>query len=131
MARDSYCTTDEYEVRYGEVDDVSMLQECLDDCSAVIDMELARHGRAADTSDEGEADRLMRVCRSMANRVMPSATSGVPQGVTQMGVTAGSYSEQFTFQSSYGTPKLIDSERILLGIKGGRVGWAPLGRAAQ
>lgn len=122
MARDSYCTTDEYEVRYGEVDDVSMLQECLDDCSAAIDMELARHGRAADPSDEDMADRLMRVCRSMAYRVMPSGGADVPVGATQATVTAGPYSQSFTLPTSYGTPKMLAPELALLGIGGARIG---------
>ena len=52
--------------------------------------------------------------------------SAVPQGVTQMGVTAGSYSEQYTFQSSYGTAKPLESELKMLGISPGRAGWLPL-----
>lgn len=125
-----FCTVEQYEARFGPVSNQAMLAECLDDASASIRMALSKHEVSWDDPDEDFAYRLMSVCRSMANRLMPAEGSAVPQGVTQMGMTAGSYSEQYTFQSSYGTAKPLSSELSMLGIGGGRIAWAPLGGAS-
>jgi hypothetical protein len=117
-----YATIDQYEARYGTVADEAMLQECLDDCSAVIDAELDRRGVDYADPSESFADRLMRVCRSMANRVMPSDGADIPVGAKQASFTAGPYNQQFTFSTAYGTPKMLPSELALLGIGGGRIG---------
>lgn len=123
----SYATVEQYVARYGSVADVYMLQECLNDCTAAIDAELDRHG--VDYADPSEtlADRLMRACRSMAHRVMPSDDGAeVPVGATQVSRTAGPYSEQFTLATTYDTPKVTDEERKLLGIYGARIGFGAL-----
>lgn len=119
----SYATVEQYETRYGTVSDTGMLQECLDDCTAAINAELSRRG--IDYSDPSEefADRLMRACRSMANRVMPTEGSAdIPVGATQASFTAGPYNQQFTLKTAYGTPKVGDYEKSLLGIAGARIG---------
>lgn len=115
----SYATTAQYIARYGSVTDTAMLQECLDDCSAVIDVELEKRG--IDPYDISSS-RLMRACRSMANRVMPTDGSDIPVGATQASFTAGPYNQQFTLATTYGTPKLLASELAMLGIFGGRIG---------
>lgn len=121
----SYATVEQYEARYGIVADAAMLQECLDDCSVAIDIELERHDiDHADPSPE-YADRLMRACRSMAHRIMPSDTDDdVPVGVTQMSLTTGPYNRQFTFGTTYGTPKVGDEELKLLGISSSGIGFS-------
>lgn len=121
----SYATTAQYVARYGSVSDTSMLQECLDDCTAEIDLQLTKRGMNPDDISDGN---LMRACRSMANRVMPSegADMGdIPVGATQASFTAGPYNQQFTLKVPYGTPKLGDYERGLLGI-GARIGFGRL-----
>lgn len=123
----AFATVEEYEDRYKEVSDTDMLQECLEDCSALIEVELERYG--VDYSDPSEklADRLMRACRQMAHRVMPRDDGvDVPVGATQMSRTAGPYSEQFTLATTYDTPKVTDEERKLLGIYGARIGFGAL-----
>lgn len=124
---ESFATVEQYTARYGDVSDEDVLEECLADASAAVRAACAKAG--VDTSEPSEefADRLMRVCRSVANRIMPEEGDGAMQGVTQMSTTAGPYSQQFTFAASYGTPKLLASELALLGVGGGRVGWARLG----
>lgn len=123
----AYATVEEYEARYGEVSDAGMLQECLDDCSVLIEVELDRYGVDYSDPSDAFADRLMRACRSMANRVMPSDDGAeVPVGATQVSRTAGPYSEQFTLATTYGTPKVTDEERKLLGIYGARIGFGAL-----
>ena len=121
----SYATIEQYEARFGEVADESLLQECLNDCTATIQAELDRRG--VDYSDPSAtfAERLMIVCRSMANRVMPTGHDGasdVPVGITALTATAGPYSRTYSFASTYGTPKMLPSEMALLGIGGGRIG---------
>lgn len=121
----SYATIDQYEARYGTVADEAMLQECLDDCTAVIQAELDRRGVDYSEPSESFAARLKIVCRSMANRVMPTGDAGttdVPVGITAMTATAGPYSRSYTFATTYGTPKMLPSEMALLGIGGGRIG---------
>ena len=115
----SYATTEQYQARYGAVSDVAMLQECLDDASAVINSALDRAHIDYSEPSEDLADRLMRVCRSMANRVMPTEND-IPQGVTGMSMGAVGFSESYSFATTYGTPKLLDSEMSLLGIKRGK-----------
>lgn len=127
----AFATVEQYEARFGAVEDEDLLSECLDDASAAIRRAARPAGLDLSDPDEELADSLMRVCRSVANRLMPSGDSQVMQGVTQMGVTAGSYSEQYTFQSSYGTAKLLPSELDMLGIGNGRAGWLPLAGDAE
>ena len=125
---DTFATVEEYTARYGSVDDTDMLSECLADASAAIRAELDRAGVDWAEPSEDFADRLMRVCRSVANRIMPTEDESTPQGVTQMSTTAGPYSQQFTFATTYGTAKLVKSELELLGVGGGgRIGWAEIG----
>ena len=128
----SYATIYQYEARFGPVEDETVLQECLDDCTDVIDVELDRHGVShADPSTEFGA-RLMRVCRSMANRVMPAiGGSDIPVGATQASFTAGPYNQQFTMSAPYGTPRMLPSEMALLGIGGARIGCGRMAGDAQ
>ena len=118
----SFASTEDYCARYGSVSDTAMLQECLDDASAVIRSYLEPTGIDWSDPTDDYADRLMRVCRAMANRVMPSqggAVDDLPVGATQMSMTAGPYSQSVTFQSPYATPKPLKSELALLGVAGG------------
>lgn len=115
----SYATVEQYQARYGAVSDTSMLQECLDDASAAINAALDRAGIDYTQPSEDFSDRLMRVCRSMANRVMPT-DNDIPQNVTSMSMGAVGFSESYNFATTYGTPKLIKSDYEMLGISSTR-----------
>lgn len=115
----SYATVEQYQARYGAVSDTSMLQECLDDASAAINAALTRAGIDYTQPSEDFSDRLMRVCRSMANRVMPT-DNDIPQNVTSMSMGAVGFSESYNFATTYGTPKLIKSDYEMLGISSTR-----------
>lgn len=117
----SYATTAQYVARFGPVHDTAMLQECLDDCTAAINSELDKRHVDHAAPSEDFADRLMRVCRSMANRVMPSDGGDIPVGATQASFTAGPYTQQYTLGATYGTPKMLPSEMSMLGL-GARIG---------
>ena len=117
MAQAAFATVEQYAARFGEVADTAVLAECLDDASAAIRAALAPYGVDCSDVSEDFADRLMRVCRSVANRLMPSE-SAMPQGVTQASMTAVGFTQQYTFGTTYGTPKLLPSELKMLGIAG-------------
>lgn len=120
-----FATVEQYEARFGEVDDKSMLGQCLDDATAAIRAEFAkRHvDMAAKLEDEMFADACMRVCRSVANRIMPGGVD-VPLGASSVAETDGPYSRTVSYAPSYGIPKLLPSELSMLGLGGGRVGEA-------
>ena len=112
-----FCTVEQYTARVGAVDDEGILEECLSDATATIAAILDARGIDYTEPSEDYADRLMRVCRSMANRIMPSST--IPGGATQASITGGPYSQGWTFAAPYGTPKPLASELKLLGITSG------------
>lgn len=125
---EAFATKEQYDARYpGRTASDEVLTECLMDATLAI--MAALDNAHVDYSDPSEdfAERLMRVCRSMANRLVPSGGTDVPVGVTQMGMTAGPYQRSFTFAQSYGIPKMLPSELSMLGIGASRIGWAPLG----
>lgn len=133
----SFATREQYEARFGTVpkDRREMLNECLADVSAYIRNELAKAGIEYECgADDEYADVLMRVTRSVTNRIMPRETSvatEIPIGATQISMTAGSYNKQATLSAPYGTPKLLDSERRMLGIGASRAGWSDLAGGAD
>lgn len=119
-----FATVEQYEARFGEVDDKSMLGQCLDDATAAIRTEFAKcHVDInAKLEDELFADACMRVCRSVANRIMPGGVD-VPLGASSVAETDGPYSRTVSYAPSYGLPKLLPSELSMLGLGGGRAGW--------
>lgn len=123
----SYATIEDYENRFGVVSNRRLLQECLSDCSAAIDAAMRPYGICHIDSAHPLRDNAMRACRSMAHRIMPDeGAADIPIGVTQASFTAGPYNQQYTFAQTYGTPKLTDFEKSLLGIGGGRIGFGRL-----
>lgn len=124
---EAFATVAQYDARYpGREADDGMLSECLMDATLAIAAVLDKNHVDYSAPSEEFADRLMRVCRSVANRILPSGMD-VPVGATQMSVSAGSYQRQYSIAGAYGTPKLIASELSMLGLGASRVGWAPLG----
>lgn len=119
-----FATKEQYESRFGEAGDKTMLAQCLEDATAAIMAEFAkRHvDIAAKLEDEMFADACMRVCRSVANRIMPGGVD-VPLGASSVAETDGPYSRTVSYAPAYGLPKLLPSELSMLGIGGGRAGW--------
>lgn len=119
---DPFATAVQYQARFGAVSDTALLEECLADASAAIRAALDASGVSYESPSEDFADRLMRVCRSMANRMMPAEDDGIglPSGATGGTITAGPYSQSFTLPAAYGTPKMLPSEMSLLGISASR-----------
>ncbi len=126
---DAFATVEQYEARYGDVDDEDALAEVLADASRIIAAELDRAGiDYSDPSDEF-AERLMQACRSMAQRAM-GCDSEVPAGATQFSETAGVYTQSFTIGNPYGDLYLSKAERRLLGLGAARAGFAVPGDAS-
>ena len=117
----AYATVEQYQARYGAVSDTAMLTECLEDASVAIDVALDSFNIDHSNPSEDFADRLMRVCRSVANRIMPSdGADAYMQDAKSMSITAGPYTQSYSFGTSYGTPKLLKSELAMLGISGSK-----------
>lgn len=76
--------------------------------------------------DTVQSDLLRSVCCSMVIRSMSAAEAG-NVGVSQASMTAGPYTQSWTYSNTSGDMYLTKNERRLLGIGSGRVGWAPLG----
>lgn len=125
---EAFATIEDYDARFpGRTASDGTLAECLMDATLAIADVLGRRGIDYADPTEELAERMMRTCRAVANRLVP-AGSDVPVGVTQMALTAGSYNQTVSYTPSYGLPKLLPSELDMLGLGGGgRVGWAPLG----
>lgn len=85
----------------------------LSDASGIIEAELSEAGRSADGADDALAASLRAVCCSMVRRVMANDVDG---DYTQASVTAGSFSQQYTFANPAGDMYLTAQERRLLGI---------------
>lgn len=117
-----FATVEQYEARFGDVDDKSMLDECLGDASSAIRSALDARNVDYSEPDDALADRLMRCCRSVANRIMPGGVD-VPLGASSVAETDGPYSRTVSYAPSYGIPKLLPSELSMLGLGGGRAGW--------
>ena len=107
----------QYVARFGAVEDVGVLEECLLDASAAIRMALDKARIDYSNPSDDLSYRLMSTCRSVANRIMPRDTD-TPAGVTQRSQTAGSYNETISYTPIYSTPKLLPSELSMLGLGG-------------
>ena len=119
----SYATTTDYQARYGAVDDVAVLQVCLDDATALINANLAAAGIDPADAPEAYANLLKMVCREVAHRAFGSGPAQtLPFGVTQTSQTAGPYTQSFSFGNPYGDMFLTKSEKKMLGIAGGYIG---------
>lgn len=85
----------------------------LGDASALLSAEFRAMGRGIGPGDSSLASNLRAVCCSMVRRVMANDVDG---DYTQASVTAGSFSQQYTFANPAGDMYLTAQERRLLGI---------------
>lgn len=85
----------------------------LGDATAILSAEFRALGREIDPGDAALASSLRSVCCSMVRRVMANDVDG---DYTQASVTAGSFSQQYTFANPAGDMYLTAQERRTLGI---------------
>lgn len=119
----AYAAVSDIEARWRDLDSTeeTKAETLLDDATAMLSQLVD-----VDPSDTQQADLLKTVCCSMVIRAMSAAVTD-SYGATQMSMTAGSYSQQWTYSNPMGDLYLTRLERILLGIGSGRIGWAPMG----
>ena len=118
----AFATIEQYDARYpNRVVADEVLEECLLSATATIMNALNSRGIDYENPDELMAFNLMDVCRSVANRIMPS---DMPMGATQFSMTAGPYTQTTSYSPTYGLPRLLKSELDMLGFLGGSIGFA-------
>lgn len=121
---DSFATVQDYEDRYGDVEDTAQLGVLLSDASAYI---AAQPGfEYADSTDpryEAQWANLTRITCALVHRTMLSADF---IGMNSYSEGAVGYSATVNFYNPSGDFKLLPSEEKTLGIGTARVGstWA-------
>nr|DAE60786.1 MAG TPA: hypothetical protein [Caudoviricetes sp.] len=110
-----FATVKELELRYRLLDESEKerAETLLSDASAILRSEFSRAGETIDESDEIQSANLVRVCCSMARRVL---SSGPLDDVSSVNRMAGSYSEQRTFANPTGDMYITKNERRSLGL---------------
>lgn len=121
---EAFATSDQYQLRYGDVDDVAALDETLMDATREIAAALDAAGISYDSPSADFADRLMQACRSMASRAMGSVGGSVPFGATQFSQGAIGLTESFSLGNPYGEVYISKAERKLLGLGTSRIAFA-------
>lgn len=119
----AYAGVSDVEARWHQLstDEEARANVLIDDASAILDALVE-----VDDSDDRQSELLRTVCCSMVIRAM-SATAADSYGATQMSMTAGVYSQSWTYSNPTGDLYVTRLEKKLLGIGAGRIGWAPLG----
>lgn len=113
----AYAEVSDIEARWRQLstDEKSRAAVLIEDASAMLSTLVA-----VDGSDE-QAINLCTVCCNMVIRAM-SATSMDTFGVSQTSVTAGPYTQSFSYSNPSGDMYLTKLEKRLLGISVGYIG---------
>lgn len=114
-----FATAEDYETRYGQVDDTARLSALLEDASALLAAEWRRkygsdYKEGVNSSFDANAKA---VCCAVVNQAI-----GVPDafaGASQYTQTAGSYSASVTLANPSGDMYLGKAARRRLGLSGG------------
>lgn len=126
----AYATLDDLQKRWralnpSEIDQASTL---LDDAAVYLQSEFARNGKEINEKDELLMSALRIVSCSLVRRIMKS---DAPEGVSQMGITAGPFNQQRTYVNPSGDMYLTAREYGILGISQKRSGIAQIGAARR
>ena len=115
-----FATVQDYEARYGDVDDPDQVETLLGDSSAFI---ASQPGLTLLGPDDRGYDlqraNLVRVCCAVVRR---SLTAGGWAGLSNLSQTAGSYNASVALANPTEDFYLTKSEKRALGITGGRIG---------
>lgn len=114
-----FATVEDYEARYGGVEDEKRLETALSDASVYISAEIARAGISVDPNDEAQAAALTYVTCLLVNRV---ERSGMYAGLSNVSQGAGGYTASVSVYNPGGGFRLYAEERRMLGIGGTRIG---------
>lgn len=97
-------------------DEQALATTLLDDAAAMLSARVL-----VDISDSQQLDLLKIVSCNMVIRAM-SATQADNYGASQMSMTAGSYTQSWTYANPSGDMYLTKQEKIMLGIGAGYIG---------
>lgn len=111
-----FATVEDYEARYGEVDDRDRVTVMLGDASLYI---AAQPGFALDEGDEVQASMLTAVTCAVVHRSLASSAYAGFSNVSQGG---DGYTASAAVYNPGGDYFLTKQERRMLGIGGGRIG---------
>lgn len=114
----AFATVSDVEARWRELtqDEQARAGVLLDDASAILSSLVE-----VDPADTQQAAALKAVCCNMVIRAMSASASDV-YGVSQSSMTAGPYSQSWTYANPAGDMYLTKTERKLLGIAAGYIG---------
>ena len=114
----AFADVSDIESRWRELstDEEARATTLIDDASAMLSA-LA----AVDETDEEQAELLKMVCCNMVIRAM-SASEYDAFGASQMSMTAGPYSQQWTYTNPTGDMFITKMEKRLLGISTSYIG---------
>ena len=118
---EAFATVEQYISRYGDVLNTQQVEECLLSATSVMMDALDKAQIDYSEPDEKFAYALMDVCRSIANRIMPQQNFGIPSGATSASMGAVGFSESYSVDAPYGSPKLRTDEKRRLGIGASQV----------
>ena len=111
-----FATVEDYEARYGEVDDDKRISTLLSDASAFV---ASQPGFAVREGDDLQAAALTVVTCSLVYR---KVTAGDYAGLSSVSQGGGGYTASVSVYNPSGDFFLTKQERRTLGIGGGRVG---------
>ena len=122
----AFASVQDYELRFGPVEDEDRLLALLDDATAFLS---AQPGLEVDPDDEVQRANLLRVTCAVVNR---SLSAGAFAGLSSVSQGAGGYTANVAVYNPAGDYYLTKAERKVLGISGGRVGSTdPYGKEAD
>jgi hypothetical protein len=114
----AYAEVSDIELRWHEldIDEQSRAAVLIDDASAMLDALVN-----VDTSDDEQLELLKMVCCNMVIRAL-SATTSDAFGVSNASMTAGAYSQSWTYANPSGDMYLTKLEKRLLGVTSSYIG---------
>lgn len=121
---ETFATVEDYEARYGEVEDRSRVETLLSDATAFIS---SQPGFALREDEETQVANLTRVTCAVVHR---SLMSGDLSGFSQVSESAVGISASATVYNPGEDFYLTRADRVSLALSGGRVGMTdPYGEA--
>lgn len=114
----AYATVSDIESRWRALNEAEQTRASvlIDDASAMLTALVN-----VDSDDQEQAQLLKQVCCAMVIRAM-SATEADAFGASQMSMTAGPYSQSWSYSNPTGDMYLTKLEKRLLGITSGYIG---------
>ena len=116
----AFASVADYTARYGAPSDPDRCRVLLDDAGAFLEGELLRSGIEVDEDEELQESNLKRISCRLVSSMLDTADG--MSGVSQSSMTAGPFTNSWTFSNPTGAFKLLQSERRSLGVGGVRAG---------